>query len=140
MKMNDVTAVSAEIEPASATRSIRVVDDDRAVADTFSRMLTLEGFSVATALDAEAGLELANTVHPDAIILDLRMPIVNGLQFLRELRTRPHLVDVPVAIVTGDYFLGESMAADLKSLGAAVRFKPLWLEDLVALARALVAS
>ena len=140
MKMNDVTAVSAEIEPASATRSILVVDDDRAVADTFSRMLTLEGFSVATALDAEAGLELANTVHPDAIILDLRMPIVNGLQFLRELRTRPHLVDVPVAIVTGDYFLGESMAADLKSLGAAVRFKPLWLEDLVALARALVAS
>ncbi len=140
MKMNDVTAVSAEIEPASATRSILVVDDDRAVADTFSRMLTLEGFSVATALDAEAGLELANTVHPDAIILDLRMPIVNGLQFLRELRTRPHLVDVPVAIVTGDYFLGESMAADLKSLGAAVRFKPLWLEDLVALARALVSS
>ena len=140
MKIKDVTAVPAEIEPAKATRSILVVDDDRAVADTFSRMLTLEGFSVATALDAEAGLELANTVHPDAIILDLRMPIVNGLQFLRELRTRPHLVDVPVAIVTGDYFLGESMAADLKSLGAAVRFKPLWLEDLVALARALVAS
>ena len=140
MKIKDVTAVPAEIEPAKATRSILVIDDDRAVADTFSRMLTLEGFSVATALDAEAGLELANTVHPDAIILDLRMPIVNGLQFLRELRTRPHLVDVPVAIVTGDYFLGESMAADLKSLGAAVRFKPLWLEDLVALARALVAS
>ena len=140
MKIKVVTALSAEIVPLSATRSILVVDDDRAVADTFSRMLKLEGFTVATALNAEAGLELADTSRPDAIILDLRMPIVNGLQFLRTLRARPHLVDVPVAIVTGDYFLGESMAADLKSLGAAVRFKPLWLEDLVALARALVSS
>jgi len=140
MKIKDVTAISAEIAPVAATRSILVVDDDRAVADTFSRMLKLEGFTVATALDAKAGLELADTSRPDAIILDLRMPIVNGLQFLRTLRARPHLVDVPVAIVTGDYFLGESMAADLKSLGAAVRFKPLWLEDLVALARALVSS
>jgi len=140
MRIKDVTVLSAEIAPATATRSILVVDDDRAVADTFSRMLALEGFKVDTALNAEAGLELADTTRPDAIILDLRMPIVNGLQFLRTLRTRPHLVDVPVAIVTGDYFLGESMAADLKSLGAAVRFKPLWLEDLVALARALVSS
>ena len=140
MKIKDVMAIPAEVESASSTRSILVVDDDRAVADTFSRMLKLEGFSVSTALDAEAGLELAELARPDAIILDLRMPIVNGLQFLRTLRNRPHLVDVPVAIVTGDYFLGESMAADLKSLGAAVRFKPLWLEDLVALARALVSS
>lgn len=133
-------AVSAGAGPVPATRSVLIVDDDRAVADTFSRMLALEGFQVATAADAEAGLELADRSRPDAIILDLRMPIVNGLQFLRTLRTRPHLVDVPVAIVTGDYFLGESMAADLKALGAAVRFKPLWLEDLVALARALVSS
>ena len=133
-------AVTAGAGPVPATRTVLIVDDDRAVADTFSRMLALEGFQVATAADAEAGLELADRSRPDAIILDLRMPIVNGLQFLRTLRTRPHLVDVPVAIVTGDYFLGESMAADLKALGAAVRFKPLWLEDLVALARALVSS
>ncbi len=135
-----MSAAAPEAERASATRTILVVDDDRAVADTFSRMLKLEGFQVSTALNAELGLELAEEVRPNAIILDLRMPIVNGLQFLRTIRQRPHLVDVPVAIVTGDYFLGEAMAADLKSLGAAVRFKPLWLEDLVALARALVSS
>jgi len=135
-----VTAATADVERAAGTRTILVVDDDRAVADTFSRMLKLEGFEVSTALNAELGLELAESVRPNAIILDLRMPIVNGLQFLRTIRTRPHLADVPVAIVTGDYFLGEAMAADLKSLGAAVRFKPLWLEDLVALARALVSS
>jgi DNA-binding response OmpR family regulator len=124
----------------SATRTILIVDDDRSVADTFARMLKLEGFGVATALSAEAGLELAENIRPSAIILDMRMPITNGLQFLRQVRSRAHLVDVPVAIVTGDYFLSDPIQHELKSLGAAIRFKPLWLEDLIALARTLVSA
>ena len=122
----------------SSLRTILIVDDDLSVADTFARMLKLEGFSVATALNAEVGLALAETVRPDAIILDMRMPITNGLQFLRQVRARPHLVEVPVAIVTGDYFMPDAVQYELKSLGASIRFKPLWLEDLVALARTLV--
>lgn len=102
-------------------------------------MLKLEGFNVETALSAEAGLELADSTQPHAIILDMRMPITSGLQFLRMIRTKPHLVDIPVAIVTGDYFLPEPLKKELESLGASVRFKPMWLEDLVALARTLVA-
>lgn len=131
---------AADTPPArSATKTILIVDDDRGVAETFSRMLTLEGFTVATAVDAEAGLELANNVLPDAIILDMRMPITNGLQFLRTIRTKPHLVEVPVAIVTGDYFLPDPILNELHSLGASIRFKPLWLDDLIALAKTLVA-
>jgi DNA-binding response OmpR family regulator len=122
----------------SATRTILIVDDDRSVADTFARMLKLEGFRVATALNAEAGLELADSVRPQAIILDMRMPITNGLLFLRTIRSKPHLVDIPVAIVTGDYFLPEPTQHELKALGASLRFKPLWLEDLIALAKTMV--
>jgi DNA-binding response OmpR family regulator len=122
----------------SSTRSILIVDDDQSVADTFARMLQLEGFTVATALDPTVGLELADAIRPKAIILDMRMPMINGLQFLRELRSRPHLVAVPVAIVTGDYFLSDAHQQELKALGASLRFKPLWLEDLVALAKTLV--
>ena len=138
-----IPAVIASLDPAPAsasTRTILVVDDDRAVVDTFARMLKLEGFAVATAINPEMGLEIAERVRPDAIILDLRMPIVNGLQFLRQVRSKPNLAEVPVAIVTGDYFLGESTAAELKALGASVRFKPMWLEDLVALARTLLGT
>ena len=131
-------AESLPVQPA--TRTILIVDDDRSVADTFARMLKLEGFAVATALSAEAGLELADNVRPDAIILDMRMPITNGLQFLRMVRAKPHLVEVPVAIVTGDYFLSEPIQHELKALGASIRFKPLWLEDLIALARTLVTA
>jgi len=103
-------------------------------------MLKLEGFGIVTALSAETGLELADSTRPHAIILDMRMPITNGLQFLRTVRSKPHLVDVPVAIVTGDYFLAESIQHELKSLGASIRFKPLWLEDLIALAKTLVSA
>jgi DNA-binding response OmpR family regulator len=138
-----ITSVIAEAETpatASGTRTILIVDDDRSVAETFARMLTLEGFRVATALDAQEGLAMAEAVRPDAIILDLRMPLINGLEFLRVLRSRPQLVEVPVAIVTGDYFLAEATADELKTLGASVKYKPMWLEDLVALARSLVAA
>jgi DNA-binding response OmpR family regulator len=137
---NDAVIASAESRLESSTRTILIVDDDRSVADTFARMLKLEGFGVATALSAESGLELADSVRPDAIILDMRMPITNGLQFLRLVRARPHLVEVPVAIVTGDYFLADSIQQELKALGASIRFKPLWLEDMLALAKALVSA
>jgi DNA-binding response OmpR family regulator len=136
---NDAVISSAESHPASsATRTILIVDDDRSVADTFARILKLEGFEVATAMSAEAGLEIANNVAPDAIILDMRMPITNGLQFLRMIRTKPHLVEVPVAIVTGDYFLADPIQSELRSLGASIRFKPMYLEDLLTLARTMV--
>jgi DNA-binding response OmpR family regulator len=133
-----VIAPAGPLSPQAATRTILIVDDDRSVADTFARMLKLEGFGVATALSAEAGLELASVVHPDAIILDMRMPITNGLQFLRLIRTKPRLAAIPVAIVTGDYVLSEPVQHELRSLGASIRFKPLWLEDLIALAKTLI--
>jgi DNA-binding response OmpR family regulator len=101
-------------------------------------MLKLEGFGVETALSAETGLALATAVRPDAIILDLRMPITNGLQFLRCVRGVPELENIPVAIVTGDYFLTDPVQQELRKLGASIRFKPLWLEDLIALAKTLI--
>ncbi|HVC19416.1 MAG TPA: response regulator [Vicinamibacterales bacterium] len=126
-------------EPPSP-RTILIVDDDPGVTETFQRMLTMEGYRVLTALNAAAGLKTAETAHPHAIILDLRMPLADGLQFLRTLRTKPGQADTPVAIVTGDYFLDDKVSSELRSLGADVRFKPLWLDDLVNLARKLLKS
>jgi two-component system, OmpR family, response regulator MprA len=122
----------------ASTRTILIVDDDRSVAETFARILKLEGFGVATAMSADAGLNLASVVKPDAIILDMRMPLSSGLDFLRLIRSNPSLARVPVAIVTGDYFMSEPVQHELRALGASIRFKPLWLEDLVALARTLI--
>jgi DNA-binding response OmpR family regulator len=120
------------------TSRILIVDDDEGVTQTFARMLRLEGYDVRTAMNAESGLREAEASHPDAIILDLRMPLVDGLGFLRRLRARDDQRNTPVAIVTGDYFLDESVSDELRELGAELKFKPLWLEDLVGLARTLL--
>ena len=125
---------SAQPDPAT----ILIVDDDHSVVDTFSRLLKLEGFTVATALDPAVGLEIAETTTPGAIILDMRMPLISGIQFLRQVRSRPQLERVPVAIVTGDCFLPEELENELTALGATLRYKPMWAEDLAALARTLV--
>jgi len=117
---------------------ILIVDDDDGVTQTFARMLRLEGYQVRTAASAEKGLVDAEENHPDAIILDLRMPVVDGLGFLRRLRAHDDQRTTPVAIVTGDYFLDESVSNELQELGAELRFKPLWLEDLVGLAHSLL--
>ena len=121
------------------TAKILIVDDDEGVTETFARMLRLEGYQVRTAMSAEGGLVEAEKSQPDAIILDLRMPLVDGLGFLRRLRAQGQR-SVPVAIVTGDYFLDDAVSRELRGLGAEVRFKPLWLEDLLALARNLLKS
>jgi len=124
------------IDPGNST--ILIVDDDEGVTQTFARMLKLEGFQVRTAINAESGLKVANESQPNAIILDLRMPLVDGLGFLRRLRSQDDQRSTPVAIVTGDYFLEDAVANELRELGAELRFKPLWLEDLVGLAHNLL--
>ncbi len=132
--MFSVPALTTETIPST----ILIVDDDEGVTQTFARMLKLEGFQVRTAVNAETGLKVANESLPNAIILDLRMPLVDGLGFLRRLRSLDQQRATPVAIVTGDYFLEDSVANELRELGAELRFKPLWLEDLVGLARNLL--
>lgn len=119
---------------------VLIIDDDHAVTETFARMLRLEGHEVRTAHDAETGLRDAQEQPPDAIIVDLRMPLINGLGFLYRLRADERHANTPVAIVTGDYCLDDSISRELTELGAQLHFKPLWLEDLVELAYSLLSS
>jgi DNA-binding response OmpR family regulator len=66
------------------------------------------------------------------------MPFINGLGLLYRLRAVESHRHTPVVIVTGDQCLDDSTIDELRDLGAEVRFKPLWLEDLVDVARSLV--
>jgi DNA-binding response OmpR family regulator len=122
----------------SAAPRVLIVDDDPSTADTFSRTLRLEGFEVWAGLSAEEGLSLAQTHQPNVIVLDLRMPLTSGLQLLRAIRAIPGLSSTPVAIVTGDYGLEDEMRDEIKALAAELRFKPIWIEELVTLARELL--
>ena len=72
---------------SSVAPRLLIVDDDLSTTQTFAQILTLEGYDVRTAATAESGLREVERAHPDAIILDLRMPLIDGLGFLRRLRS-----------------------------------------------------
>lgn len=101
-------------------------------------MLTLQGHRVTTQQTAEQALDAAGIDPPDVLILDLRMPVVSGLDVLRRLRRDARLRETPVAIVTGDCTLNAPVLDEMRSLGATVRYKPLWMDDLRALTDALL--
>jgi DNA-binding response OmpR family regulator len=124
----------------SSNPRLLIVDDDDATIQTFARILTLEGFDVRTAASAESGLLEIQTGHPDAVILDLRMPYINGLGLLYRIRACEPGRQTPAAIVTGDQCIDDTVLNEIRDLGAEVRYKPLWIEDLVDVARSLVGS
>ena len=68
----------------------------------------------------------------------MRMPVMDGLEFLRRMRQDDQLKALPVGIVTGDYFLNEQVLAEIAELGATVRYKPVALEDLHSLVALLL--
>jgi len=101
-------------------------------------MLRLDGHEVWAALSCDEGLRLAERHTPDAIILDLRMPAASSLRILHAIRAVPGLTGTPVAIVTGDYRASSDDVLQMQSLGASLRYKPFWLDELVALAREML--
>jgi two-component system response regulator MprA len=118
---------------------VLVIDDDEGLRSAFARVLTKEGYSVQVASTAEEALGQVARSRPDAILLDLKMPLINGVGFLYRLRENPANQDIPVALITGERALDEATVNDLLALSAHVWHKPLSLDDLRRVARTLLA-
>ena len=114
----DGTAPEEEPGTASGREGARgmvlVIDDDPAQRDLMTRFLGREGFGVVTAADGYAGLHLARTVKPRAILLDVTMPGLDGWSVLSALKADPAVSAIPVVMVT---FVDERGLA--ATLGAA---------------------
>jgi len=93
-----------------------LIDDDVAVSLTLARMLEFRGHQVTRLESAIAGLDTAIHAPPDALILDMKMPQMGGLEFLRRLRATPGRETLPVGVITGDYFLGDAVLEELERL------------------------
>jgi two-component system response regulator VicR len=81
-------------------QKILVVEDDRDIADLVKMVLETEAFEVNTVLDSEKALETARQFVPDAILLDLTMPKLDGWQVFKLIRKDSLLKHIPVAILT----------------------------------------
>ena len=118
--------------------TILVIDDHETLARAFALALEREGYAVCTANSAEHGLRLLRSEHPAAIILDLKMPFINGAGFLYRLRSSEYC-EIPVMVVTGGA-VSEETRAELADLHAVVRFKPLGVNELLTAVRTLLSQ
>jgi two-component system response regulator MprA len=119
---------------------VLVVDDEPSILHAFTRALQVYGYTVKAAPDGMHALEELAEFQPDAILIDLRMPQIDGLSLLREFRAHDAAAHVPVGVVTGDVLASPPTVAALEALGARVRFKPISLADLISLVETLVAE
>jgi DNA-binding response OmpR family regulator len=107
---------------------VLVVDDEPMVRETLGQVLSDEGYVVDTAVDGESALERVHAACPDAILLDLMMPGMNGRQFLQALRHDPTYAGVPVLIMTAVH----GLEVNLATLGASeVVEKPFNVDELL---------
>lgn len=81
-------------------RPILVIDDDPAIHDLLRRQLAREGYTVHSALTAEEGLTLAQSIRPIAITLDVMMPKMDGWMLLSAFKSNPDLANIPVIMLT----------------------------------------
>ncbi len=81
-------------------RKVCIIDDDPDLRDIYGRVFRREGFEVLVAENGEVGLKCVRESRPDAIILDLQMPIKGGFEVLRELRMDAALAAIPVVILS----------------------------------------
>jgi DNA-binding response OmpR family regulator len=124
--------------PAAAIARILIVDDDETVLQTFAKALSLEGYDVRVAASPLTGLQEIDETPPDAILLDLRMPFVNGIGFLYRLRAHELHRHIPVAIITGDSCVDDPVLKEMHDLNAEVIFKPIWLDEVISVTRSLL--
>ena len=79
---------------------VLIVEDDRDSGDAIARALERAGHRTAVAANGEAALSAVVNSSPDLIVLDIRMPVMDGVTFLRILRSYLRWGDVPVVVVT----------------------------------------
>jgi len=100
-------------DPSGSTR-VLVVDDDPTLAEVVERYLEREGFEVVLATDGASGLALALDTLPDLVVLDLMLPVMDGLEVCRRLR---QAAPIPVVMLTArgeenDRIAGLELGAD----------------------------
>ena len=115
--------------------NVLVVDDEAVLAEMVSMALRYEGWNITTAADGASAISAARGTRPDAVVLDIMLPDMSGLDVLRQLREHsPHL---PVLLLTAKDAV-EDRIAGLTAGGDDYVTKPFSIEEVVLRLRALL--
>ena len=80
---------------------ILVVDDEQEIRDLLDSFLTAQGYEVISASDGKEAIDLAGTENPQAIILDIKMPGIDGIEVCKRLKEKEKTRLIPVIMITG---------------------------------------
>ena len=83
-------------------KKVLIIDDDRQVSLALSVRLKAADYDVEVAGDGESGLEKLAAGVPDVVLLDMRMPGIDGLEVMRQMKRDPRLTDIPVIFVSAN--------------------------------------
>jgi CheY-like chemotaxis protein len=119
-------------------KKILVVEDNLDTRELIHLHLTTEGFTVVTASNGREGLYLATAEHPDLIITDISMPEIDGLELVRQLRTRSEFESVPILVLTA--FGEDQMDQAIKAGANRALNKPVHFDGLIDDVRELLAE
>ena len=81
-------------------RVVCIVDDDANIQEIYRIKFESEGFETVAALNGEDGLALIRSRHPDVVLLDLQMPVKDGVEVLEALKRDPALSRIPVVVLS----------------------------------------
>ncbi len=123
------------VRPDGSSVRVLVVDDEQSITELLSMALRYEGWQIRSAGDGQGALRAAREFRPDAVVLDLMLPDMDGLTVLGRLRRE--LPDVPVLFLTAKDAV-EDRIAGLTAGGDDYVTKPFGLEEVVARLRGLI--
>jgi len=115
---------------SSNDRTALIVDDDKMNGQLLATMVQRGGLVPHTASSGEEALQVATTLLPDIIILDIKMPDMNGYEVCRQLRQKPETTETPVILVTASGY--QLDPADVAEVGAQdFLVKPIRIQTLL---------
>ena len=86
---------------------ILLVEDNQMNRDMLSRRLARKGYEVAIAIDGQQGIEMARSETPDLILMDMSLPVVDGWEATRQLKSAPETQSIPVIALTAHAMAGD---------------------------------
>lgn len=127
--------------PDTGTRSrpsVLIVDDHEDTREMYAWCMRASGWHVAVVTDGEAAVRAASTFKPDVIVMDLRLPLLGGVEAIRYLRGSPSTESIPIVACTG---LGRAHEAEARAAGCDEFVeKPCPPDELCALLERLVTA
>jgi len=109
-------------------RTVLIIDDEKNLTDLIAHHLKAKGYQTVIAQNGQEGLQKLQVIIPDLIILDINMPVMNGLEFYRQITTDFGRVRFPVLVLTSRKEL-EKTFSDIQAAGFLP--KPFLIEDLI---------